>query len=265
MSEPLLQTGVDDVHAHAHKTGHTWVDLAMAISAITISIISLFVAVAHGRTEEKLVAASSWPFLTFSTSKNGLEAGGWTIDLRLQNSGVGPARVKWIRLVLDGKPVRDSADLMKRCCGVPSAPVDEQVRRGLVSQNSPVGVLPAREGVDVLAWRERSGNGVIWSKLGERWLPAADRGLLLLGARRLLDQRSVRHGRAAPSQTVPRHLGWLFRLTELPAPPHARPCVLRSGDRQQASWLRRGESQDWRSRAGWPSSQPCHRRPGKDG
>ena len=165
MSEPLLQTGVDDVHAHAHKTGHTWVDLAMAISAITISIISLFVAVAHGRTEEKLVAASSWPFLTFSTSKNGLEAGGWTIDLRLQNSGVGPARVKWIRLVLDGKPVRDSADLMKRCCGVASAPVDEQVRRGLVSQNSPVGVLPAREGVDVLAWRERSGNGAIWSKL----------------------------------------------------------------------------------------------------
>ena len=37
------------------------------------------------------------------------------------------------------------------------------------------------------------------------------------------------------------------------------------GDRQQASWLRRGESQDRRSRAGRPGSHPCHRRPVKDG
>src|SRR3978361_1861466 len=103
MSEPPLHAGVGEVQAHAHKTGHSWVDLAIALSAITISVISLFVAVAHGRTEEKLVAAMSWPFLPFHTEKYGLEAGGWTIYFILQNSGVGPARVKWLRVSLDGK------------------------------------------------------------------------------------------------------------------------------------------------------------------
>ena len=165
MSEPPLHTGVDDVHAHAHKTGHGWVDIAIALSAITISVISLFVAVAHGRTEEKLVAASSWPFLTFDTEKNGLDAGAWNVYLILQNSGVGPARVKWLRMSLDGKPIRDRADLMSRCCGVPGGTNDEQIPLGLVSENPPIGVLPARDRVELLTWRARPGHDAIIAKL----------------------------------------------------------------------------------------------------
>jgi hypothetical protein len=165
MSEPPLHTGVDDVHAHAHKTGRKWVDLAIAFSAITISIISLFVAVAHGRTEEKLVAASSWPFLTFDTEKDGLDAGGWSIHLILQNNGVGPARVKWLRMSLDGKAVRNRADLMSRCCGAPDGTADELVARGLVSANPPVGVLTARDQVQILTWRTRAGYDEIISRL----------------------------------------------------------------------------------------------------
>lgn len=166
-AELPLSSGVGEVHAHAPKIGHKWVDLVIALSAITISVISLFVAVAHGHTEEKLVAASSWPFLTFNTSNNGFEAGGWTIGLRLQNSGVGPARVKWLRLKLDGNPIRNRAALMSRCCGVTNSTVEEQVRRGLVSQNSPIGVLPARDGIVMLAWRERPGFRAIRSELDE--------------------------------------------------------------------------------------------------
>ena len=165
MSEPPLHAGVDEVQAHAHKTGHKWVDLAIALSAITISVISLFVAVAHGRTEEKLVAASSWPFLTFETEKNGLDAGGWTIYLQLLNSGVGPARVKWMRMTLDGRAILNRADLMSKCCNVPGGSADEQIGLGLVSQNPPVGVLPARDKVEILTWRARPGNAAVMSKL----------------------------------------------------------------------------------------------------
>ena len=167
MPEAPLSSGVDEVHAHAHKIGHKWVDLAIALSAITISVISLVVAVEHGKTEERLVAASSWPFLTFTSSNDGFNAGGWTIRLRLQNSGVGPARVKWLRLALNGEPIRNRGDLMRKCCGVPDGTVEDQVRRGLVSQNSPIGVLPARESVVVLAWRDRRGSRAIRSKLDD--------------------------------------------------------------------------------------------------
>ena len=38
---------------------------------------------------------------------------------------------------------------------------------GLVSQNEVVGVLPAREGVTFLAWRETPTNRVIWDRLNE--------------------------------------------------------------------------------------------------
>ena len=167
MPESPIHTSGDEVHVHAHKTGHGWVDLAIAISAITISVISLFVAVEHGKTEEKLVAANSWPFLVYQSSSNGLEVGSRRLDLRLSNSGVGPARVEWVKLKLDGGPVRTRADLMTRCCGVPRADAMEQVKAGLVSQNDVVGVLPAREGVTFLAWRETPGNRATWDSLND--------------------------------------------------------------------------------------------------
>ena len=165
MSELPVMTGVDEVHAHAHKTAHRWFDLIVALSAITISVISLFVAIGHGRTEEKLVAASSWPFLTFQSSMNGLEAGSRVIDLQLKNSGVGPARVQWLRMSLDGHPILSRAELMSRCCEVPVGTAEKQIQRGLIIQNPPVGVLPARDGVDILGWREMPGNAVTLAKL----------------------------------------------------------------------------------------------------
>jgi hypothetical protein len=165
MSEPPVHTTVDDIHAHAHKTGHRWVDMAIAISAITISVISLFVAIEHGKTEEKLVAANSWPFVIFQSSENGLVSGSRILDLRLQNSGVGPARVQYVKVMLDGRPVHDHSELLARCCGVAPTSLEQQVRLGLVSQNEAIGVLPARDGVDLLAWRERPGAEAVWAEL----------------------------------------------------------------------------------------------------
>ncbi len=165
MSEPPVQTSVDDVHAHAHKTGHRWVDMAIAVSAITISVISLFVAIEHGKTEEKLVAANSWPFLVFQTTDNGFATDSRTLNFRLQNSGVGPARVRSFKVTLDGRLVHNHAELMARCCGVATASLEQQFAMGLISQNDAVGVLPARDGVNVLAWRERPGHEQIWNSL----------------------------------------------------------------------------------------------------
>ena len=165
MSEPPVHTSGDEVHAHAHKTGHRWVDMVIAVSAITISVISLFVAIAHGRTEEKLVAASSWPFLVFASSQDGLVVGKRVVMLSLENNGVGPARVQSVRVMLDGRPVASRTALLAQCCGVaPASPV-EQLKLGLVTQNPTVGVVPARERIDFLGWRELPGNQAVWNRL----------------------------------------------------------------------------------------------------
>jgi hypothetical protein len=139
--------------------------MAIALSAITISVISLFVAVAHGRTEEKLVAASSWPFLVFRSSENGMITREHTLTMRLQNSGVGPARVHSVKVLFDGRAIRDHADLMAQCCGLKTTDLEEQIKLGLVSQSEVVGVLPAREGVNFLAWRERPGQTLVLKSL----------------------------------------------------------------------------------------------------
>ena len=165
MSEPPVHTGVDDVHAHAHKTGHRWVDMAIAVSAITISVISLFVAVAHGRTEEKLVAANSWPFLVYKSSQNGLVRGGRVVALTLENSGVGPARLQSLKVMLDGRPMRTFGELMGRCCGMPAVTGLQQVALGLQTRNDVVGVLPAREDVTFVAWRAGGPQPAIWDRL----------------------------------------------------------------------------------------------------
>ncbi len=132
--------------------------MAVAISAISISVISLFVAIEHGATERKLVAASSWPFLVYDSQITGLVEGSKAITLRIRNSGVGPARIQSVAARLDGKPVRSFAELLSACCGTQPTDIDGLVKVGLYSENPIVGVLPAREGVDFLAVRQRPGN-----------------------------------------------------------------------------------------------------------
>jgi len=97
--------------------------MAVAFSAITISVISLFIAVDNGRTERKLVAASSWPFLVFEKSLNGgPEAGSRVVSLGIENGGVGPARVQSAVVRLDGRIVRSREEILSICCGMPSRP-----------------------------------------------------------------------------------------------------------------------------------------------
>ncbi len=165
MTEPPIQTGVDHVHPHPHKTGHRWVDLVIAVSAISISVISLFVAIEHGEIERKLVAANSWPFIVFYSTMSGLVPGSRVVTLNLRNSGVGPARVQWVRVMLDGKLVRSHGELMAACCGLTRADSGQEIADGLYSQNPMVGVLPPRESVDVLTWRETPGHEALWAGL----------------------------------------------------------------------------------------------------
>ena len=158
MTEPPVHTGVEEVHAHAHKTGHRWADLAIALSAITISVISLVVAIEHGRTEERLVAANSWPFPVYVTQTDKADDGSRLLVMRVENGGVGPARMQSVVVRYGGRVVRSRAELLKLCCGLPDTGAADQVKAGLFSENPVTGVMPARDGTTFLAWRETPGN-----------------------------------------------------------------------------------------------------------
>jgi hypothetical protein len=67
--------------------------MTLGVSAVFISLMSLFLAIQHGRVMEKMVAASTWPYVmvTFSTSN---PDGTPHVRLEVANKGVGPAKVE---------------------------------------------------------------------------------------------------------------------------------------------------------------------------
>src|SRR5712671_328908 len=113
--------------SHAHKTGHKWVDLIVAFSALFISVVSLGIAILHGRTMEKmadanarLVAANSWPFLSYGAgwvTTNGVTA----INMHVANTGVGPAKIESAELVWKGVAYDGDRAFLKACCDLDPA------------------------------------------------------------------------------------------------------------------------------------------------
>ena len=118
-------------------------------------------AIEHGRTEEKLVAANSWPFPVYVNHTDKADDGSRLMVLRVENGGVGPARIQSAVIRYDGKVVRSRAELLKLCCGLPATGPADEVKAGLTTENPVTGVLPARDGITFLAWRELPGNAAL--------------------------------------------------------------------------------------------------------
>ena len=96
-----------------HSTGHRWVDMAVALSALFVSIVSLALAVHHGDAMDRLVAANSWPFLMYDTESIDPQ-GNRRISLKIENSGVGPARIQTFEVWWQGQPVSTASELLQR-------------------------------------------------------------------------------------------------------------------------------------------------------
>jgi hypothetical protein len=158
-------------HAHPSHTGHRWLDIVLGVSAMFVSVVSLVVALGHGRTMERMadantrmVEANSWPFVQFDTH-NVDEHGNANVRLVLTNEGIGPARIETFELWWDGKPMSSPAVLMRSCC-LTTPTESAQAKTAIISVGvaSPR-ILRAGEHVDFYAMSENSGNAALWSTL----------------------------------------------------------------------------------------------------
>lgn len=109
---------------HFHRSGPRARDLVLPICALFVSVVSLTVAVMHGRAMEKmadanarLVQANSWPFLQYVTANHD-DQGELVITLGVHNAGVGPAKIESFEVLWNGQPVRNNVELLQRCCGL---------------------------------------------------------------------------------------------------------------------------------------------------
>jgi hypothetical protein len=117
MTEPPIHVRPEGVEPSPAHTGSRWVDLVLAGSAILISVVSLFIAVAHGRIQEKMLAAASWPVLFLESGNHDEKTGQDVIAMSARNDGAGPAIVKSINVLYKGKRYGQIYPLLVDCCG----------------------------------------------------------------------------------------------------------------------------------------------------
>jgi hypothetical protein len=117
-AEPPLAVSTEDIQVQPRRTGHSRTDLIIAVSAILLSVVSLFVAIQNASTQREMVAASTWPFVTGWIRIGGNEHG--DLQLGVGNSGVGPAKLRSFEVFYKDRPVTSARDLLRRCCGLPA-------------------------------------------------------------------------------------------------------------------------------------------------
>jgi hypothetical protein len=156
-----------EVAHHPHRTGHRWLDLTLALSAMFVSVVSLVVAVRHGQAMDRLVAANSWPFLTYGTD-NEDPAGRQRITLKVENAGVGPARIQTFEVWWQGQPVASADELLARCCMLQPhaqlAVADLKALHLTVGIVAP-GVLRAGDAQNILSLERTEANADVWDRL----------------------------------------------------------------------------------------------------
>jgi len=93
-----------------------WSDTVLAVAALFVSAVSLWVGLRTENANEQLVAASSWPFEQVVVSNADPDT---SLNLKFQvtNAGVGPAKIESFELFWKGRPYRSGIQLLRDCCG----------------------------------------------------------------------------------------------------------------------------------------------------
>jgi len=148
-----------------------WAESALAIGAVVIAAVSLWVAWDSVRTNRELVASASWPFVQFTASVPPAAQPRY-VSLILSNDGIGPAKIESFELFWQGHPQRSPWQLLQTCCaqgqtGAGQAGSLEALRHDpeLEASTDSGIVLRAGESRAILTYTHDDANSAIWDAL----------------------------------------------------------------------------------------------------
>jgi hypothetical protein len=166
-------------HGHrGHSTGFHWLDISLALSAFFVSLVSLWLAIHNGRTMEKLVAANSYPNVDFAYGNTfdfqdgqGLRA---AVYLSLENTGIGPARLRAVELSFAGRPAANLRALLAICCT--QEPAASLPKTGYWSSGDVRGAMvEAGKDQNLFAWAQAAADPR-WPHLEQEAVPGTEQG-----------------------------------------------------------------------------------------
>lgn len=168
MAEAPVDAGTDGVQPRVPRVGQRWLDLTIAGVAIVISLFSLAVGFYNAQSQQRMVAATSWPFLDYGTMQMGQR-----LTLQIGNEGVGPARLKSLVVWYRGREVHGLVELLQVCCGLPRgtgwAPL--QKIGGVSWESRPTGLYRTGQSTPLLVLDRTPANAAVWDRLSRARLP----------------------------------------------------------------------------------------------
>lgn len=135
----------------------------ITVPTFVISIALAYATFVQAEATRKIQQSETWPYVSYGTS-NISDDGRTEISFALGNDGLGPARVKQIEFLYDGKPIKSPRQFLQSCCGdSPAQPIK------FMSSNPEV-VLRPGETTQFIRLERRPENAAIWDRLqDELW------------------------------------------------------------------------------------------------
>lgn len=120
----------------------TFWQTVLSVAGVFIAVVALYAALTESTAVRQQTAAAVWPFVQLSIEDydSGESAG---FAMSFTNAGVGPARMRSMRLIIDDEPMRDWANAVTRLGGE----LSDHVSRNFISNR----VLRPEETVDVFS------------------------------------------------------------------------------------------------------------------
>jgi len=119
----------------------TFWQTVLSVAGVFIAVVALYAALTESEAVRQQTAAAVWPFVQILIADyDSGESAGFTLSFT--NAGVGPARMRTVRLMIDGEPMRDWTQVVTHLGGT----LDDKVGRSFVSDR----VLSPDETVDVI-------------------------------------------------------------------------------------------------------------------
>lgn len=160
------------------RTGRHWLDMMLAMSAIFVSLCSLYLAYNSSNSMERLVQANSMPFIQLESGNSTDEGVYGVLAFSARNAGTGPARVHSFEFVIDEAPLPHrgytAANVLRACCraeferAVAAANGDSiaAIENDLTSPVASTFFAPG-DTVTAWIWRRSSTNAAMWEAVDE--------------------------------------------------------------------------------------------------
>ena len=127
-----------------------------SVAAVVVSAVSIWVAFGANTVQERMLAASVWPHLSFITENQ--RGDKHSIQLTIVNSGTGPLQLEVFNVYYGNDPIHNSDELLQACCGSP------ETRTSTSTEPAAGRVIRPGESIDILSLPQESEDDKTWRK-----------------------------------------------------------------------------------------------------